>query len=91
MRKGKQNEYNQGLVHCGGWVCSRIEFSFYGDILKNPQVYKDVIAEFFPRKYKYLSTYKCFNQVNIEHYWEKLFEGEKKYGRVIYIEELLNG
>jgi hypothetical protein len=54
-------------------------------------VYKDVIREFFPRNYRSLSTYKCFNLVKVEHYFKVLFEGEKKYGRVIWIEEMDNG
>jgi hypothetical protein len=54
-------------------------------------VYKDVIHGFFPRNCRNLSTYECFNQVKVEHYFNTLFEGEKKYGRVIFIEEMANG
>ena len=73
------------------YVCSRIEFSFYGDVLKDPYVYKEVIQEFFPRKGRSLSIYECFNQVKVEHYFKTLFAGEKKHGRVIFIEEMANG
>ena len=33
---------------------------------------------------------KCFNKVKVEHYHKMLFEGEKKYGRVIFIQEMDN-
>lgn len=54
-------------------------------------MYKEVIQEFFPRKGRSLSIYECFNQVKVEHYFKTLFAGEKKYGRVIFIEEMANG
>jgi hypothetical protein len=86
-----KSRYDRHLLSSNKEVCSRIEFSFYGDILKNPSIYKDIIRGFFPRNSKYLSTYKCFYQLNVEYYYKKLFEGEKKYGRVIFIKEMANG
>ena len=56
-----------------------------------PKVYKTIIEVFFPRNRKYLSTYKVFNEVKISHYHKTIFEGEKKHGRYIFIQDICHG
>ena len=56
-----------------------------------PKVYKTIIEVFFPRYRKYLSTYKVFNEVKISHYHKTIFEGEKKHGRYIFIQDISHG
>lgn len=53
----------------------RIEFSFYGDKLKNMDFYRSVIKDFFPRSRNKLSTYKVFYDVSVDHYWKTLYKG----------------
>ena len=60
-------------------------------MLKKPQVYKDIIEDFFPRNRKNLSTYKIFNAVKVSHYHETIFKGEKKHGRHIFISDISHG
>lgn len=62
-----------------------MEVSFYGDELKTLETYKRLIKEFFPRNNNHLIKYKCFKYVHVKHYFKTLFEGEKKFGRYIYI------
>ena len=69
-----------------GKAVERIEFSFYCDKLKWKSVYKSIIQDFFPTGGRnYLSNYEAFNDVDVEHYWEKLFEGQKLNGGYIFI------
>ena len=56
-----------------------------------PKIYKAMIQVFFPRDRKCLSTYKVFNEVKISHYHKTIFEGEKKHGRYIFIQDISHG
>ena len=56
-----------------------------------PKIYKGMIQVFFPRDIKYLSTFKVFNEVEISHYHKTIFEGEKKHGRYIFIQDIDHG
>ena len=60
-------------------------------MLMQPKIYKAMIKVFFPRDRTFLSTYKVFNEVKISHYHKTIFEGEKKHGRYIFIQEMSKG
>ena len=65
-----------------------MEVSFYSLDLKKPELYDYVINEFYPRgSNNLLIDYKCFSKVKVEDYIRVLFEGEIKYGRLIFLKE----
>ena len=78
-----------------------MEVSFYNNHLYAPGVYKEIIEKLIPGYYNndeikfmdskdYMIDLNCFSEVKIDHYFNKLFEGEKKYGRFMFLEELKN-
>ena len=45
----KANQYNRYLLSYNGYATCRLECSFYGDVLKEPNLYLFVIRNIFPR------------------------------------------
>ncbi len=43
----QKHKYNRWLLHINGFAVSRIEFSFYADILKTPEFYNNIMERFF--------------------------------------------
>jgi len=56
-----------------------------------PNLYEDIINKIYPCSEESLINLPCFYQVDIKDYFTILFEGEKKYGRTIFLEDLGNG
>lgn len=48
-----------------------------------------MISAFFPNDKEHLIKYNCFSQVKVEHYHKTVREGEKTFGRTIYLEDIL--
>jgi len=90
--------YNRQLFTYNGYSTCRIEVSFYGNQLKSIETYKSIIETLYPGreiiedKYKKkagkLTHLPCFSDVKVGDYFRTLFEGEKKFGRFIFLEEL---
>lgn len=84
------------FTYIGESTC-RIEVSFYGDTLKDIEAYKSIIETLYPgRELKHdkdgtticlLTNLPCFSHVKVGHYFKTLYEGEKKFGRFIFMEE----
>lgn len=68
---------------------SRIESSFYSDILKKLEVYEYIITKIYPRglksergygnnlnKLNKLIRYPCFKHTKVGYYFKTLYEGE---------------
>ena len=80
-----QNKKNRELFSSNGIATSRLEVSFYGHKLKNPNIYKDWNSDIFKsktdyskkKKKKILTDYKCFYPVKVEEYWNILYNGEE--------------
>ena len=91
------DEYHRKLLTYKGKSTCRLEVSFYGTNLYKPSVYKEIIQKLIPGYYNNVKNSKncridlnCFSEVEVGHYFTKLFEGEKEHGRFIFLEELKN-
>ena len=88
-----------------GFSICRLEVSFYKEELKNPQLYIKIIETIFnanTSNNNNLIDYFCFYPSKIEDYYFstfpfyifevllEIFNGEKDYGRTIFLEELEN-
>ena len=55
-------------------VITRIEFSYYGSGLKDPELYVNIINDIFKQNSGVIDS-KMFRQVPIKHYWNVYFTG----------------
>ena len=83
------DQYRKIFTDKNGACISRLEVSFYNSSLLLPDIYTNIINEIFPSNQEgKIFNLKCFTPVKVRDYFKTLFEGEKKHGRFIFLEEL---